>query len=291
MATIGLRDVHYALLTNDPSTGTPNYGVITPVKGAISCSVNPNTSAATLFADDGPYDAATTMGEIEVELNLADLPPAVSSVWLGHAYGDDGIIVKKSTDVPPWLALGYRTLKSNGYYRYKWLPKGKFAAPQEEENTKADTVEFTTPTITGAFVKRDCDDKWELAADADDTKTGTATTIANWFAGVNCPLGTVEGSLSPLAPSSGTAPTITTISPLIAGTKDTAYTATIVATGNSPITYSVAIGSTLPTGLSLNSSSGVISGTPTVAGTYTFSLTAANNSGTNTKVFTLVIAP
>ena len=184
MATIGLRDVHYALLTADEPGGSATYAAPVKVVGAISANINPNTSSSTLFADDGPYDAAATMGEISLELNLADIPDKTQAVWLGHTY-KNGMLIKKSTDVPPWLALGYRSLKSNGAYRYVWLVKGKFAALEEEYGTKGDSVEFKTPTINGSFVKRDSDDVWEIKADSDAESPSSA--IATWFTALPTP--------------------------------------------------------------------------------------------------------
>jgi len=189
MATIGLRDVYYALLTNDPADATPTYEPSKRLVGAISANVNPNTSTATLFADDGPQDSATTMGEITVELNLSDIPLEAQAVLLGHTYAG-GLLIRRGGDTPPWLALAYRTLKSNGAYRYYWLAKGKFAIPQETYNTRADTIEFQTPTITGAFVKRDADDEWQRTADEDDTDFVPGWE-ATWFSG---------GPLTPVTP-------------------------------------------------------------------------------------------
>jgi hypothetical protein len=65
--------------------------------------------------------------------------------------------------------------------------------------------------------------------------------------------------------------------------------------GASPITYSLAFGSpSLPPGLTLSSSGGAatLSGTPTVAGTYTFRLAASNAFGSNviSQTFTITIA-
>ena len=59
----------------------------------------------------------------------------------------------------------------------------------------------------------------------------------------------------------------------------TAASFTVLATGDAPITYAVKAGSSLPSGLSLNSSTGAITGTaPTVANTttYNFTLTASD---------------
>ena len=81
------------------------------------------------------------------------------------------------------------------------------------------------------------------------------------------------------------APTITTVS-LPNGTEGTSYSQTLTATGTTPITWSVTSGS-LPTGLSLNGNT--ISGTPTTAGTSTFTVKAENDYGNDSTQFTLTI--
>jgi len=53
-------------------------------------------------------------------------------------------------------------------------------------------------------------------------------------------------------------------------------------------TFTVAAGS-LPTGLSLDSSTGEITGTPTTAGAYSFSITASNNGETATQSFSTTV--
>lgn len=179
MATIGLRDVYYALLTEDPAAGVATYETPVRMVGAISAKVNPNTSTATLFADDGPADSAVTLGEISLELNMADIDLKTQAVLLGHKY-ENGILSKKGADVPPWVAIGFRTLKSNGKYRYYWLNKGKFAIPEDDLATKGDSIEFKTPTISGAFVKRDSDDEWQRVGDEDD-EAFTDEIKNSWF--------------------------------------------------------------------------------------------------------------
>jgi len=192
MATIGLRDVYYALLKVDPADGVAEYEEPVRMVGAISANINPNTSTATLFADDGPADSAATLGEISLELNLSDIPLKTQAVVLGHTY-ENGILRKKGADVPPWLAIGFRTLKSNGKYRYYWLNKGKFAIPEDDLATKGDSIEFKTPTISGAFVKRDSDDEWQRVGDEDDEEF-TAAMKENWFKN---PLPTATGTSEP----------------------------------------------------------------------------------------------
>ncbi|HUR18576.1 MAG TPA: putative Ig domain-containing protein [Acidimicrobiales bacterium] len=85
-----------------------------------------------------------------------------------------------------------------------------------------------------------------------------------------------------VAPDATSADTVTITAPPVltahsppAGTVGTAYLYTYAATGTPAPTFSVTAGS-LPAGLTLSSTTGVLSGIPTTAGTSTFTVTAGN---------------
>ena len=78
---------------------------------------------------------------------------------------------------------------------------------------------------------------------------------------------------------------------LPSGTVGDPYSQTVTASGGTaPYTYSVSSGA-LPPGLSLNSATGEISGTPTLAGTFNFLITATDaNTCTGSRIYFIAIA-
>jgi|GEM_PF-3456188 len=90
-------------------------------------------------------------------------------------------------------------------------------------------------------------------------------------------------------PSTPTPPAITTAS-LPDGMVGVAYSQTLAATGDTPITWSIDSGN-LPAGLTLAEATGVISGTPTGIGTSTFTVKATNDAGEGTRALSIMISP
>jgi uncharacterized protein YjdB len=88
-------------------------------------------------------------------------------------------------------------------------------------------------------------------------------------------------------------PVVITTTSLASGTLSTAYTATLAATGGTtPYTWSIAVGS-LPGGLSLNASTGVITGTPSASGTFNFTAKATDSGSpalTATQAFSITVS-
>ena len=176
MATkIGCDNLVYAIMTTeDTAAVAPVYAEPVSAPGVMSININPNPSQETLFADDGPMDTAATLGRIEVEIQKNELTQKNKADLLGHSFDANGALVYGDSDVAPYVAIGFRTLKSNGSYRYVWLYKGKFSEPEDNNETKGDSINFQSDTITGNFLK--LNKPYTFKA----TLAGTEKTVRPW---------------------------------------------------------------------------------------------------------------
>ena len=180
-ARVGLKDVHYALVTSDDSTGIV-YATPVAFAGAMTAKITSQNDQATQYDDDGPSEVAFSRGNVTLELKMRDLDVDTQAVLMGHTV-TNGVQIENSSDVPPYVAIGFRSLKANGKYRYVWLLKGQFVEPDDEFETKGEKIAFHNATLKATFVKTAYNGNVEAKTDEDMTGF-VAATATGWFTSV-----------------------------------------------------------------------------------------------------------
>lgn len=159
MAKIGLKYPVYKT-----SAETPANGVIGK---AIQASISITLSDVKLYGDDAMAENEKAFQSGTISLNTTDLSFKNQADLLGHTYDDaESTLVANSNDVAPYTGVGfYGVLKVNNVRKFRavWLPKVLFGEPNDEMNTKGESVEFGTYTMEGNIMQED-DGKWKEEA-------------------------------------------------------------------------------------------------------------------------------
>jgi uncharacterized protein YhjY with autotransporter beta-barrel domain len=272
------------VIDSNSDTGSRSYTVFIGTNSlTLSPSTLPNGTQTTPYSQTvtatggtGPYTYAVTAGSLPAGLTLntstgvisgtpTTAGPANFTIGATDAHGNTGsqaysinigvapLTINPATLPPATQGTAYsQTITaSNGVAPYTYailsgaLPSGLTL------NTSSGVISGT-PTVSGAF---------PFTVQATDSNSPANTGTHAYTLNVGSNVLTVNPSSLP------------------AGTQGTTYNQTVSATGGTgPYTFSVASGA-LPAGLTLNTSTGAITGTPTGSGTSNFTIAAADSVG------------
>ncbi len=165
-STVGLKNMVIAPLTEDTET-TLTYGTLQLVAGAIEASITPeNADPDIQYADDVEFDVLYLDPELSFKTKMADLPLAIQELIFDNKIDDNGVLVRTSTDKPPYYAVGFKSEKSNHTYRYVWLYKVRAKPVTESYQTKeGTTVTRQTGEVEWTAIKRTHDNRYQAVAD------------------------------------------------------------------------------------------------------------------------------
>lgn len=152
MARIGLKNFRYGILDEEKET----YGGALQCGKAIDCKVSLDLNSAELYADDSLAESDYSVKKGTVSITVDEDDDKTLSDLTGHEISEDGEIVRKDSDVAPYVGFGRIITKVvNGVYKYKveFLSKVKFKDALPDEKTKGENVEFTTTTLEGTVLK------------------------------------------------------------------------------------------------------------------------------------------
>lgn len=178
---IGLRDIHIALLTKDDDTGA-TYDTPIKLERAISAKISPKLNSDNIYSDDSMEDIITCFESVDVEIEVNQLL-LESRAKLQGAKVVKGVLIENKDNLAPTLALGFKSKKNNGKYRYVWLLKGKFELVTDEYETEAEKPKAQSAKLKGTFYSREFDSNYRFIAD-EDAQGVDSTIISGWFTAV-----------------------------------------------------------------------------------------------------------
>ena len=165
-STVGLKNMVIAPLTVDTET-TLTYGTLQLVAGAIEATITPeNTDPEVQYADDIEFDVLYPDPELSFKTKMADIPLQIQEAIFGNRIDDKGVLVRASVDKPPYFAVGFKSEKANGKFRYVWLYKVRAKPITETYATKeGGTITRQTGEVEWTAIKRTHDGLYQAVAD------------------------------------------------------------------------------------------------------------------------------
>ena len=165
-STVGLKNVVIAPLTEDTDT-SHTYGELQLVAGAIEATITPdNTDPDIQYADDIEFDVLYPDPELTFSTSMADVPLAIQEMIFGNQIDDNGVLVRTASDRPPYFAVGFKSEKSDGAFRYVWLSKVRAKPMTESYKTKeGKTITRQNGSVEWTAIKRTHDGRYQAVAD------------------------------------------------------------------------------------------------------------------------------
>lgn len=106
----------------------------TPIRliGISEAVVTKTNSSKSVYSDDVAQEVIAQPGETTVAIKMDGLSALIEAAVLGSTYtAANGLYEEGMGESPPSYAMGYRSKKANGYYKYTWFLKGSFAPSSE----------------------------------------------------------------------------------------------------------------------------------------------------------------
>ena len=165
-STVGLKNVVIAPLTSDTETAA-TYGTVQAMAGAIEASVTPgNTDPDIQYADDIEFSVLYPDPELSIKTKMADVPLAIQEMIFNNKIDDNGVLIRTASETPPYFAIGFKSEKSNGAFRYVWLYKCRAKPVTESYASKAGTtITRQTGEVEFTAIKRTFDKHYQAVAD------------------------------------------------------------------------------------------------------------------------------
>lgn len=161
-ATVGIDKFYYAVLQSDTEESVV-YEKEVRLPFVQNVNIETEQEIAKAFGDNKVAEMAVSTGVSTVEFQFHALPLEDRVALLGLE-DEDGLVIQRSQVNPPYVAVVLEKTKGDGSAELVGLTKGMFTLPPTEAQTKEDSLEFGSDTISGEFSGRVYDDAAQVFA-------------------------------------------------------------------------------------------------------------------------------
>lgn len=173
--TFGLKNVHYAVITE--ADGTITYGTPVAIPGGVEISLEPRGDMSEFYADDVLYYSAANNQGYDGTLTIANIPEQFSIDCLGETKDEtDHVITEKSNSVGKNFALLFEfdgDVKAIRHVLYNCSAN----RPTVSSSTKTNTKEPNTNELSFVSSPRSTD----LAVKTKTTTQTPSDIYNNWY--------------------------------------------------------------------------------------------------------------
>lgn len=179
-----LKNVYYALLNEDPTTGAVTYGTPKRFPGAVSLGLDPEGENNPFYADGIAYYVVAGNDGYSGDFEMARVIDDFKVDVLGYVTDENDVMVELADVEAKPFALMFQ-FDGDKYNVRHVMYNCTCERPNVESQTKEENVEVQTETINITAKPIVKDDK--LLVKAETTADTNATAYESWFSAVYTP--------------------------------------------------------------------------------------------------------
>lgn len=178
---INVARLIYCLLLTDSAEGT-TYGPVKPFGKAMQIQITPQIATGTLYGDGNKEEDVGVLKGMAVAVDTNKVFAETRAEIMGNTIVD-GVVIEKSGDQPPDIALGYEVEQLGGTKEQVWLLKGKAQPGNQTIQQSTDNLNFSTDSTTINFIPRESDKQIRFFGDTANSDYTEAQATAFFEAG------------------------------------------------------------------------------------------------------------
>ncbi|MFD2705456.1 major tail protein [Salibacterium lacus] len=197
----GLKNSHYAVISEDESTGEVTYGTPKPLPGSVELSLEVRGDPVEFYADDMLFYSASNNQGYNGTLTIAKLTEQFKQEVLAEEMeSNDSVLIEKQNAKPKNIAFMFEFDGDQKAVRHL-MYNCTVSRPNLTGSTKTDSVEPSTTELTFIASPREKD----RAVKVSTTGSTTASVYNAWYDSVYEPKEDTTSPTVTVSPSDGSA--------------------------------------------------------------------------------------